>query len=460
MKIKTYVVRTLTDAVERIKRDLGPEAVILSTRKATSSGQWWKPGTSRLEVTAAIDAEGFKTEKPSSGQSTVLGQTMRLVNQVTEERMSPLRDELVQIKDSLNRLVPNEPGKISNDVSKTEDLDVRTALDSPRQLDQENDLEKAPLVENDFQDNSQVSPDMFKSSSMVNLQNGGKAITQICNQLLWHHLSPTLVQELADYLIKVRTDQQSTREVQNKTVKWLLDKIPDIQTYDLDKSHQRLVALVGPTGSGKTTTLAKLASHFSLDQNKSIAFVTLDHFRVGAEEQLRKYAHILRIPCAVCVNKQQFKRALTRFSDVDIVLIDTAGTSPKDTEGVIKLANTLNVGESIWKAIVVPATLRDPDLKLTMDQFGVTNFDKIIVTKLDETSCFGSLFNASYRSSLPLSYFTMGQMVPEDLELATKERVVDCLLNLSGMYPHIEEYADQMQNLLNFSMMPQEGRHS
>ena len=129
--------------------------------------------------------------------------------------------------------------------------------------------------------------------------------------------------------------------------------------------------------------------------------------------------------------------ALQPAERFDLVFVDTTGRSPKDQEGIYQLERSFQlsqVGKPVWKALALPASLQDPDLTNMINQFSPLQCQSLIMTKLDESVSFGSLFNATYVSQLPLSYFTTGQMVPEDFEVASKERVLDCLLNFSGNF--------------------------
>ncbi len=409
MKIKTYLVPTLAEAVEKIKRDLGPDAVILSTRKAPPTTRWrMLGGQPKLEVTAALDVKdpaAMQAVRPES----VLRQTSKIVTDLTEERLNPLREELARIKQSLGQFVNGQDKK-----------------------------EEAPV-------DKESTAKRFASQPSQRLRGAGGEIVKISQNLLWHRLDPQVVQELADHLMSQATPT-SQGKMEELAASWMRDKLPKTSHFHEGRSRERLLAVLGPTGSGKTTTLVKLASHLALEKKQTLAFITLDHFRIGAEEQLRKYASILGVPCQLAVDKKEFQDALKKFSHVDTILIDTAGRSPFDQEGLKRVQNTLDISQPIWKSLVISANLHEPDLSQNISQFRATDVQNLILTKLDETTCFGGLFNASYGAGLPLCYFTMGQQVPEDIEIATKERVIDCLFNFSGLFPIPEHTRHQWKD--------------
>lgn len=394
MKIKTYVVGSLSEAVERIKQDLGPDAVILSTRRAPVSSKWWQRNLTRLEVTAAIDPVGKPGPEPDRAVPQP-GQLMRMLEQMTEEQLAPLRSEMAQMRKLMLQM-----GEGTAPAVAAEEAGGSGAARTPQ---------GAVASEVD------------------------SAVFDICQALLWHRLNPRVVEQLADALLAAPAPT-GTGDLRGQTAEWLMRQLPDVVPLHADPRQDRVIALVGPTGAGKTTTLVKLASRLTLEQKRTMAFITIDHFRVGAEAQLKKYADILQAPCALAVNREELEQAINRFADVDLIFIDTTGRSPSDREGVEALKNILDIRRPIWRGLVLPATLQEPELTNAIAKFRLVGFDRLILTKLDEAVAFGTLFNAPHTAQCGLSYFTTGQQVPEDCEVASKERIMDCLLNFSGQY--------------------------
>jgi flagellar biosynthesis protein FlhF len=184
----------------------------------------------------------------------------------------------------------------------------------------------------------------------------------------------------------------------------------------------RVQALVGPTGVGKTTTVAKLAAIAALIEKRSVALVCLDQYRVGASDQLARYADLIGIPMECATDTKGLDRALRRLSGAELVLIDTSGRSPRDTAGIAATAETLRgASEQVEVHLCVPAAMREAELVGTIERQSVASPSRLIVTKLDEASFCGGVLAAYVHSGLPLSYLTTGQRVPEDIEPASAE---------------------------------------
>lgn len=539
MKIKTYLVSSLAEAIERIKRDLGPEAVILSTKKTVLSDKWWNRD-SGLEVTAAIDLP-LKSREMSAPVSTT-GQTMKIVSQLTEKmaekQISPIKEEISRLRESLEQMVqvqkenaalltqrtqvveevakeietlpnnvinlkeeihpevqsapntPNTPIQTHHDAF--EDLSLESEKDIEADMPEEIELEEIETLEAEAEESSgiqdeelfesvalrilhspftvttpalitskketfepvreiprEISRPLLKTHTHNDIQiakqveyvsqewlseihRQRKHIYEISLDLLSHRLRPQTVQDITNYLLEINPDG-SRYQLREQAAEWLIDHLPDCRPFTVDPTRQNLVAMIGPTGSGKTTTLVKLASQLVLEQKQSIAFISLDHQRVGGKEQLKRHAAILKAPCLYARTPLQFQKALKSLEHFSVVLIDTAGCSPNDDRAVWELHQTLSCDKPVWKALVLPAILQEPDMTRTIRKFATARCQNLIITKLDETSCFGTLYNAPTNSTLTPAYFTMGQQIPEDFEVATKERIVDCLLNFSEM---------------------------
>jgi flagellar biosynthesis protein FlhF len=184
----------------------------------------------------------------------------------------------------------------------------------------------------------------------------------------------------------------------------------------------RVRALVGPTGVGKTTTVAKMAAVASLVEGRAVGLVCLDQFRVGAAEQLQRYADLIGIPMENANDAKGFDRALRRLARADLILVDTAGRSPRDIEGIQQTADTLRgSGEQVEVHLCVPASMRENELVTTIERQSTSSPSRLVVTKLDEADFCGGVLAAYVHSGLPLSYFTNGQRVPEDIEAASAE---------------------------------------
>jgi flagellar biosynthesis protein FlhF len=200
-----------------------------------------------------------------------------------------------------------------------------------------------------------------------------------------------------------------------------------------DGRRQKVIALVGPTGVGKTTTVAKLASEQLLKHHRQVALITVDTFRIAAVEQLKVYSKIMGMPISVVNDKAELQQALRGYADKEIVFVDTGGRSQRDDLQMTELYSLFGNGTDlpIDVYLTLGATTKDADLTEITRKFGEIPLKAVLFTKLDESTQYGSIFNHAIRFKLPVAYLTTGQKVPEDLEVATKERLVDLLLNIT-----------------------------
>ena len=185
------------------------------------------------------------------------------------------------------------------------------------------------------------------------------------------------------------------------------------------KGRPQIVALIGPTGVGKTTTIAKLAANLKLRENQKVGLITIDTYRIAAIDQLRKYAEIINAPLAVVSSPAEIKDAIARMGDHDYVLIDTAGRSPKDAPKLKELKAFLDAASPDEVHLVLSTTCGTQSTKLALQRFSGVRADKLIFTKLDEAAEVGLVLNVCGCTKLPLSYVTHGQDVPNDIEVAS-----------------------------------------
>ncbi|MDX2035180.1 MAG: flagellar GTP-binding protein [Isosphaeraceae bacterium] len=191
---------------------------------------------------------------------------------------------------------------------------------------------------------------------------------------------------------------------------------------------RRTIALVGPTGVGKTTTVAKLAAEFKLSRGIRPGLVTVDTYRIAAVEQLRTYADILDIPLRIAVDPLEIRRSIDELGDVDLVLIDTAGRSPRDEVKIRELGEFLESARPDETHLVLSAAASEKSLLAAVDRFACVRADRVILTKLDEAESFGGVLSILGRADRPISYITTGQAVPDDIEPANRSRLAALIL--------------------------------
>jgi len=191
------------------------------------------------------------------------------------------------------------------------------------------------------------------------------------------------------------------------------------------------VALIGPTGVGKTTTIAKLAAHYALVEKRRVGLLTLDTYRIAAVEQLRTYSEIMNLPLKVARNAGEVPGALEALGDRDLLLIDTAGRSQKNIVHVAELRALLGAVECETH-LVLSASTRLRDLLQQVDRFGGPGVDRLLFSKLDETTTYGTLATVALETRIPVSYLTTGQKVPEDIEVADPDRLATLALTAAA----------------------------
>ncbi|MBN2859360.1 MAG: hypothetical protein JXK93_03745 [Sphaerochaetaceae bacterium] len=219
----------------------------------------------------------------------------------------------------------------------------------------------------------------------------------------------------------------------------IVDKIVSLIIIDhasqIDPPHYRI--LLGPTGVGKTTTIAKLGALYTLQDSdefkKSVHFLSVDTFRVGAFEQLSSFAQSLQIPLTLIANEQEMYRAIQELQDTELVLIDTIGRSPKDMHLSVQMNSLLSLIPSREKkhSLALPASMKYEDILTTIDSYRSMGIDSLIITKVDETASIGNVLSAAYEKNIPLLFFTDGQKVPSDLHKASATVILSFLRGFS-----------------------------
>ena len=188
-------------------------------------------------------------------------------------------------------------------------------------------------------------------------------------------------------------------------------------------------AFIGPTGVGKTTTLAKLAAHYAIDRKLSVGLITTDTFRIAAAEQLKVYSKILNIPLEIAPDRETFQRTLSLFSDKDIVLVDTPGRNHNDRESMDRLNHIINASMPVEFNLLLSLTSSGENLMDAVETYQhVFDYDHLIFTKIDECNRFGLIFDVVEQSGKPVMYITNGQNVPQDIQKMTPGRLAELLV--------------------------------
>jgi flagellar biosynthesis protein FlhF len=219
-------------------------------------------------------------------------------------------------------------------------------------------------------------------------------------------------------------DKKMTPKSYEKEIQNIIEGLVKI---DEDREG-RIQLLIGPTGVGKTTTIAKLASLYTLYKNKKVGLITYDTYRIGAVEQLKTYAEILGVPFDVVLSSKDIPGVLSKMNDCEIIFVDSAGRNSKN---MMQVSETRKLAEEIHADrihLVLSMTTKQKDIKKIIENYKVVNYNSLILTKIDETDVFGSVLSALYYSNVPVSYISTGQSVPEDIEEAKQERLLKLIL--------------------------------
>jgi flagellar biosynthesis protein FlhF len=254
-------------------------------------------------------------------------------------------------------------------------------------------------------------------------------LQKLYDRLIALDVEPSIARGLTVYLQKEQphlTSYEALCAALETPVAGLLKTAPPIA---VEAGQRKIVALVGPTGVGKTTTIAKLAANFALSRKVEMAMLTIDTYRVAAIEQLKTYGDIIGLPVDVVLTPQSLKEALKQHHDKGVVMIDTAGRSPYNRLHINELRSFLDVDAQIETHLVLSASTRLADLKSIVKNFGPCGVDRLIFTKTDETDIVGGIISIAHETGLPVSYITTGQSVPDDIAVADAQSLAAMLIN-------------------------------
>ncbi len=252
------------------------------------------------------------------------------------------------------------------------------------------------------------------------------------------HLTPVYnllkKQGIAEELNQQIINEIKEQEIKNKKeiINYLQNKFKEIigtnQPIKLNKKR-KTVLFAGPTGIGKTTTIAKLAADFTLKKNKKVGLMTADTYRIAAVEQLQTYSDIVNIPLKILYNNREMKKIIKEdFKDFDLVLIDTAGSSWNDQIQLGRLKEICNQDFIDEKQLLISLNTKTDDLKEIINKFSIINPDRLLITKIDETTVFGDIINIKNNFDIPFSYITDGQDVPDDIKKASPDLLINYIL--------------------------------
>jgi flagellar biosynthesis protein FlhF len=385
MDLKTFQAATMKEALAQVKSSMGSGAVILHTR--TYHRRHWM-GLRKKEIVEVTAGRGVN----------VPDRTIRRAPQPAPSRPEAPGRRLLESPAGQGAAMVGLSQEMSSLKTMVQGLIEQTRAQRCPQIPEEFSEYYARLVDN------QVSADL-----------AAEIVKQVGRQ--------------------IRPDQVSQREcVLGRMAEHIERLLPSAGPIVRNKhTGPHVVALIGPTGVGKTTTIAKLAANLKLRDRRRVGLITIDTYRIAAIDQLRKYADIIGSPLSVTNSPDELRKAMASMCDCEFVLIDTAGRSPNDALKLSELKGFLAAGKPDEVHLVVSTTASQPCVEMAIERFSEVRADKIIFTKLDEAAHVGTVLNVVRKMNKSISYITTGQDVPDDIEVGRGRKLAELILGMERM---------------------------
>ncbi|GIM47818.1 flagellar biosynthesis regulator FlhF [Collibacillus ludicampi] len=389
MIVKRYVVQEMPEAIAKIRKDLGKNAIIISTKKIKTRGFLGFFGRTAFEVIAAAEEEEKKANDHFKG-----GQAF--TESVQEEAIRMKKPEAFSARGGTER---HEEGQVE------------------------------PEKERLLQEVQQLRS-MFQSFLLAEPSGVPAVARRMQKTLLANGVDESFALRL------IHKGMQHIDDIENMSEQAFREVVQAIIQNEMGgrlapspiTGDSRVVSIIGPTGVGKTTTIAKLAAHQVLHERKKVGLITSDTYRIAAVEQLKTYADILNIPLEIVYTPDDCVQALQKFSEKDLILMDTAGRNYTQKMPVAELHPLLHAIDPDEIYLVLSLTSKTSDLETIIANFCEIKIDKLLFTKLDETSTYGAMYNLVQKFQLPASYATTGQNVPDDIEVLTPESIAKLIV--------------------------------
>ncbi|HON42664.1 MAG TPA: flagellar biosynthesis protein FlhF [Bacillota bacterium] len=417
MRVKRYEGSTMKDALDQVRQELGPDAVILEARRSRGRGLgallsilgFGKAPV--FEVMAAADGDdgGGRDGDGASGFTAVTWVPSPLTARAKAETADEAQAEAT------------EPALQAS--AQTMTGPTMQVVTPPR-------MPEVPLAPAISPSGPLATLKVLEREAAVRARAAG--LSPEMADLYAHLVDEDVAEDVAFAVVHQlgmadapQLETEQFREWASEHAAGLVRTSGPIQ---IVRDRRKVVAFIGPTGVGKTTTIAKIAAGFALFAKARVALVTADTYRIAAIEQIRSYAEIIGIPCEVVHSPKDMEEVLAGLADYELVLIDTAGRSPNNPARMYELRNMIDAAMPEEIHLVLSSTTRRRDLDNLVDRFAAVGFDRVILTKMDESMTFGAIFNVHAKCAKPFSYFTNGQSVPEDIDTATQSQVARMVL--------------------------------
>jgi len=428
----------MPEALRMVKSELGPDAMILSTKKEATGGLFGFFSKQVYRVTAAIDPARKPVPAPAPIYREPAPRERTAREEMESSMLAPLARELKELREKVESLTRREE-ELRGEAKPIEDTEASSQIPAGINLKNipRSDLEEikklllATLAKSKEGGARDVHWPNIGETPYREGQSGFELLpddSPLARELARSGVSTELIRKIVDTLntLPLRNGNQTVNSRLGETLGRL---IRFAGTLKLKKNSPRIIALVGPTGVGKTTTTAKLAAMYALNRGNKVALITMDIFRVGAVEQLKTYSRIMGIPLDVASTPKELEKAVEKHATCDLIFIDTAGRSHKDKEKLDEMKNFLDNKIPMEVYLCLSATTKDLELEEILNRFRIFQISKVVFTKIDECESFGNMVNLLMKDNLQIAYFTTGQRVPEDIEIATPAKLADMIFH-------------------------------
>ena len=427
MIIKKFQGKTKEEALSNAYAELGPNVVEMNTRNVKKKGIFSFLLPQMVEVTVALEEEPIKNPSSEIVEAIAGVRSLAEKSLVGENEKAPVVKAPIEktgIERSAVEKVVEAPTALERLGKKIENSVIEEKLDNLHTMLEEQLQKPKENSENISQSSSKRTD--TELSDEVN-----KFVKLLYNTMLDNEINEKYANQIIEEMEKNIKPNTPFEMALSNTYQKMILKFGNPETISPAQKGPKVVFFVGPTGVGKTTTIAKIASKFSVEKNKKVALLTADTYRIAAAEQLHTYANILEIPFRIIYAIEDVEKSLLDFKDYDYILVDTAGHSHHNAEqrevmnGFIHSVDGM-VEKEVF--LVLSATTKYRDLISIADTYSAMTDYKLIFTKLDETTTLGNLLNLKLHTGAPLSYVTCGQNVPDDIEEFNPQKTVKQLL--------------------------------
>ncbi len=407
MIIKKFTAKTENEAIANAKRELGEGVVVMNVKDIKAKGlfAFLKPHT--VEVTVALEEESERYTAAVSAINNVIASS--------------------QLKEAPAASAPPADPAVPEEKVKKESSAIEEKLDSLQSL-LEQQLQKPDEEKEEKKEKKEKEKGEEKQREETEID---KFMKLLHDTMLDNEVDDKYAREIIDEIEQINKPNMPFDYALANIYQKMILKFGKPDCIAPASNGIKMVFFVGPTGVGKTTTIAKLASIFRVDQKKKVALLTADTYRIAAAEQLRIYANILEVPFRIIYTVEEIGKAMEDFKDYDYILVDTAGHSHQNTVQKESMGNFIHsvdgkVDREVY--LVLSATTKYRDLISIADSYKPIADYKLIFTKLDETTTLGNLLNLKLYTGASLSYVTYGQNVPDDIEEFNPQSTVKKLL--------------------------------